>query len=154
MSDNPVTMFTVGCELLYGPITISKEEIIEFAKEFDPIFFHMDENAAKNSLLGGLAASGFHTCSLTMRMMCDAYLLNSTSQGAPETETIDWLGPVRPGDTLSGKSTVLTARRSRSRRDMLIVRFRHDTVNQNNEPVLSMVNSGFFRITNEASDDL
>jgi len=151
---NPVTAFTEGCTIPYGPISVSKEEIIEFAEEFDPIYFHMDEEAAKKSLLGGLAASGFHTCSLTMRMMCDAFLLQSTSQGAPEAEEIDWLGPVRPGDTLSGTSTVLTARRSRSRPDMLIVRFRHETVNQHNDPVLVVVNSGFFKIPEGDSNGL
>ncbi|MEM7215366.1 MAG: MaoC family dehydratase [Pseudomonadota bacterium] len=145
MFHDPVTAFPVGREIPYGPITISKQEIIEFAEEFDPAFFHLDEKAAQNSMLMGLSASGYHTCSLTMRMICDSYLLQSTSQGSPEAEEVNWHLPVRPGDILHGKSTVVSARFSKSRPEILIVLFRHETMNQQNELVLSMLNTGFFK---------
>ncbi|MEM9333014.1 MAG: MaoC family dehydratase [Pseudomonadota bacterium] len=146
MFKNPLTAFTTGREIPYGPMPVSRENIIEFAEEFDPAFFHIDEEAAKHSLLGGLSASGFHTCSLTMRMICDSYLLASTSQGSPIAEDIKWIKPVRPGDILSGKSKVVSTRRSASRPNMLIVQFRHETINQNDEAVLTMLNTGFFEI--------
>ena len=146
MYENPITAFPVGRQLPYGPITVSKQDIVKFAEEFDPIFFHLDEKAAKNSLLGGLSASGFHTCSLTMRMICDAYLLDSSSQGSPEVEELSWLGPVRPGDTLRGVSTVISARKSKSMPGIMIINFRHETFNQRDEPVLTMLNPGFFRL--------
>ena len=145
MFRDPVTAFPEMREIPYGPIGVSREDIIKFATEYDPAPFHIDEEAAKTSLHGGLIASGFHTCSLTMRMICDAYLLQSTCEGAAEAETIEWLAPVRPGDTLSGKSTIITNRQSRSRPDIVIITIRNDTYNQDGVQVLTLTNTAFFR---------
>lgn len=146
MYDNPLESFPPGTEITLGPKSVSRDEIIEFATEFDPIYFHTDEVAAKNSMLGGLVASGFHTCSLAMRMLCDAYITKSTSQGAPGIDECKWLAPVRPGDTISGVARVKNSRRSKSRPEILIVGFEFEFWNQNKTPVLFMSNSAMFRI--------
>jgi acyl dehydratase len=86
------------------------EEIIDFATKFDPQPFHLSEEAGKASLFGGLCASGWHTCAITMRMMCDEFLLETASLGSPGLENIRWIKPVRPGDTLHVRSVVLEAR--------------------------------------------
>lgn len=148
---DPRTIFTKGAILPLSKRNVSKTEIIEFAAEFDPAFFHIDEKAAKSSMLGGLVASGFHTCAIAMRMVCDSYLLQSTSQGAPEVEEIKWIAPVRPGDTLSGTSEVLEARQSNSRPEIWVTKLKHDMKNQNGEPVMSMTVIGLFRIPEMAS---
>lgn len=145
MFQDPVKSFPVGRKIPYGPISVSKDEIIEFAEEFDPVFFHTDEEAAKYSLLGGLSASGFHTCGLTMRMICDSFLNHSTCQGSPEIEQVNWSLAVRPGDTLKGTSTVNSARFSESRPDLYLVNFTHETHNQDDNPVMTMSNTIFFK---------
>ncbi|MDP3097074.1 MAG: MaoC family dehydratase, partial [Syntrophales bacterium] len=90
----------------FGGITLSKADIVRFAREFDPQPFHIDEDAASHSPFGGLIASGWHTCSMVMRMMCDAYLLDSASLGSPGIDKLKWLKPVRPGDTIELKWVV------------------------------------------------
>ena len=144
--ENPKDAFNAGAVLALEARTITKDEIIEFAEEFDPAFFHIDETAAKSSMLGGLVASGFHTCSILMRMICDSYLTRSTSQGAPEVVEINWLHPVRPGDTLSGQTTVLEGRQSASKPDLWISRLKHELANQDKLPVLSMTVVVLFKI--------
>lgn len=123
---------------------VTAEEIIEFAAEFDPQPMHLDEEAGKASLMGGLGASGWHTCAMFMRMMCDAFLLDSTSQGAPGVEFARWKKPVLAGDTLSGHSTVVARRRSKSRGDLGFVTCRHEVVNQKGETVMELENTGMF----------
>lgn len=127
-----------GMKLPFGPWTVSREEIVAFAAEFDPQPFHLDEEAGKASVLGGLAASGWHTASLLMRMICDAYLNDSTSQGGPSLEFLRWKRPVLAGDTLSGVTTIKDGRVSRSRPEIGIVTFHHDIVNQRGESVCEM----------------
>ena len=144
-SGNQLELFSVGTVHKYEPVTIFAEDIISFAEKYDPVYFHLDEEAAKSSMLGGLIASGFHTCSLTMRMICDAFLLQSPCQGSPGKEYVKWHEPVRPGDTLSGQSTVLSSRKSSKRPDILIVKYRHETINQRGSTVLTMENSIFMK---------
>ncbi|WP_442582645.1 MaoC family dehydratase [Mesorhizobium sp. ASY16-5R] len=136
--------FEVGASLPLGSKLVTAEEIIEFASEFDPQPMHLDEEAGKASILGGLSASGWHTCAMFMRMICDAYLLNSTSQGAPGVDHVKWRKPVLAGDTLTGRSTVMARRLSQSRPALGFVTFRFELFNQNGETVFDMQNTGMF----------
>jgi len=124
---------------------VDRERIKSFAAEFDPQPFHLDERAAATDLTSGLFASGWHVCALLMRMLCDAYLVESSCMGSPGIETLKWRRPVRPGDRLTGSSTVIELRRSATRPEMGIVRFRHEVVNQAGETVVLMENPIFFR---------
>lgn len=113
--------FKPGSVAEYGPHVITREEIMSFAAEYDPQPMHLDEDEARRSMLGGLAASGWHTCALTMRMIADGFVLNSGSMGSNAVEDLRWLAPVRPGDSLTVRATVLDTRVSRSRPDMGII---------------------------------
>lgn len=137
--------FTPGDTLALAPCTITKAMMVDFAKEFDPQAFHLDDSAGKESMLGGLAASGWHTCALFMRMMCDGWLLQSTSHGSPGIETARWLAPVLPGDRLQGTSTVLDKRVLAKMPAYGLVRFRHVVENAGGDTVLEMVNPIIFR---------
>ena len=141
---------TVGRVLSLPPYEVTAEEIVEFAAQFDPQPFHLDGESEQAAGVGGLIASGWHTCATAMRMFCDAYLLDSTSQGAPGVGAVRWLEPVRPGDTLSGTSTVREARVSSKRPGLGIVRIDHVVLNQHGRPVLQMDNTGLF-LTREAA---
>lgn len=137
--------FEVGSAHEFGGHTLTRDEIVRFASEFDPQPFHLDEEVARQSLFGALAASGWHTCSLVMRMMCDAYLLDSASLGSPGLENIRWLKPVLVGDTLSVRMEVLEARVMNSRPTVGLVRSRWEALNQRGEVVLGMEGWGMFR---------
>ena len=143
--------FSVGSERDCGEHTLTKEEIVRFAGEFDPQPFHVDEEAAKAGLFGGLAASGWHTCALLMRMMCDAYLLDSTSLGSPGIDALRWLKPVLVGDTLRARMRVLEARPMASKPGLGLVRSRWEVRNQRQEPVLTMEGWNIFRRRNAAA---
>ena len=110
--------FQEGAVAIYGPRLVTREEIVAFAAEFDPQPMHLDEMAASNTLLGGLGASGWHTCCLMMRIIADGFLLDSTSMGAPGIEDVRWLAPLRPGTNIRVRSTVLEKRASKSRPEM------------------------------------
>jgi acyl dehydratase len=115
--------FPTGETVAYGAYTLTREAILEFAGEYDPQPFHLDDEAAKSSLLGGLAASGWHACAIMMRLNCDGFLLNATSMGAPGIDEVKWLAPLRPGVVLSVRRTTLESRASRSRPEMGLVKF-------------------------------
>lgn len=136
--------FEEGAVLELGSKTVTAEEIIDFASQFDAQPMHLDEAAGKASILGGLAASGWHTCCLFMRMMCDGFLLDSTSQGSPGIEYARWKKPVLAGDTLSGRSVVAAKRESGSRPNLGFVTVRHELTNQRGEVVLEFQNTGMF----------
>lgn len=129
-----------------GKRTVSASEIVEFAREFDPQPMHLDEAAGNASILGGLSASGWHTCSIYMRMVCDAFILQSTSEGAPGIEYVRWKKPVHPGDTLAGRATITAKRRSKSRPDLGFATCRGELRNQRGETVLELENTGMFRL--------
>lgn len=131
---------TPGLSSTFGPLTVTKEDIVAFAREYDAQPFHVDEVAAKDSFIGTLIASGWHSCSLNMRLIADGFILDSTSMGAPGIEKVKWLRPVRPGDTLSTRMTVLESRPSKTRPAIGLVRFLFEMVNQADEPVLSQEN--------------
>ena len=136
--------FEVGASIPLGSKLVTAEEIVEFAREFDPQPMHLDEEAGRASILGGLSASGWHTCAIFMRMICDTYLLDSTSQGAPGVDHVKWRKPVLAGDTLTGRSTVTARRQSQSRPALGFVTFRFELFNQNGETVFDMQNTGMF----------
>jgi acyl dehydratase len=136
--------FVVGEKLTLGERTISKAEVLDFARQFDPQPFHVDDQAAEKSIYGGLIASGWHTCALAMRMMCDSYLLEAASMGSPGIDELRWLKPVRPGDTIRGEREILESRPSRSKPDRGIVRFDWRIYNQHDELVMTMKGMGLF----------
>ena len=143
--------FKVGEVEQIGGRLVSKDDIIEFARQFDPQSFHVDEAAAQQSLYGGLIASGWHTCAMVMRMMCDAYLLQSVSVGSPGIDNLKWLKPVRPGDTIRAQRTTLETRVSKSKPDIGIVNNLWEVFNQHGEMVMSMQGYGMFRLRNPGS---
>lgn len=110
--------FTPGRVLEYGPRRVTREEILDFAAEFDPQPFHIDEAAGRASMLGCLCASGWHSCCILMRMSADGFVLNSSSMGAPGVDEVRWLAPIRPGDDLTLRATVLSTRASDSRPEL------------------------------------
>jgi acyl dehydratase len=128
--------FTPGRVFPLASQTMTAEAIIEFASEFDPQPMHLDEEAGRASILGGLSASGWHTASVFMRMMYDGWLSGAASEGSPGIEFMEWKKPVLAGDTLSGRSTVLEARPLRSRPGIGMVTFLHEVMNQRGEVVM------------------
>ncbi|RUL97429.1 MaoC family dehydratase [Rhizobium chutanense] len=138
--------FEPGRRFALGPKLVLAEEIIEFAREFDPQPMHVDEAAGRASILGGLAASGWHTSAMLMRMMADSYILNALCEGAPGIDLMEWRKPVLAGDTLQGHSTVLETRPMRSRPGMGIAKFRHELENQRGELVCLSENSVMIRM--------
>lgn len=121
----------------FGSILVEEREIIEFARRYDPQVFHVDPEAAKKSSFGGLVASGWHTVALASRMVVDNELSSVASLGSPGIDELHWYKPVRPGDTLSVRITVLEARRSESKPDRGVVRGLIEVLNQRIEVVAS-----------------
>jgi len=136
--------FPVGTVREFGSVTLDRDDIVEFASRYDPQPFHLDEAAGRHTPFGGLVASGWHTAALAMRMMCDAYLLDAASLGSPGVDSLRWLAPVRPGDTLHGRMTVIGARPMKSRPDAGLVESRWEVFNQRDEQVLTMSGWGMF----------
>jgi len=130
--------FKPGDVIELGSRTISKESILAFAREFDPQPFHTDEEAAKRSIYGGLLASGWHTGSLLMRILNDGLLKDTASLGSPGVDELRWLKPVRPGDVLSARMTVLESIPSRSKPDRGLIRSLMELRNQHGEIVLTV----------------
>lgn len=128
--------FPVGSSIPLGPYKVERDEVLAFAAEFDPQPFHLGDAAAERNMLGGLSASGWHSCAIMMRMMCDALLLGSTSQGSPGVDFVRWKKPMRPGDVLSGTMTVREARLSATRPGLGIAKLHNDIVNQAGDAVL------------------
>lgn len=121
-----------------GSIAVEEAEIVAFARRFDPQPIHADPEAAKQSVFGGLIASGWHTASLMMRLFVDYYLSRVASLSSPGLDELRWLKPVRPGDELSLRVTVLENNRSRSKPDRGVVRSYIEVRNQRNEVVMTM----------------
>lgn len=131
--------FTPGRVLEHGSRALSEEDIVRFAREWDPQRYHTDPQAAKLTPFGGLIASGWQSCAVLMRLMCDAYLNESSCVGSPGIDEIRFLKPVRPGDALRFRATVLESTPSRTKPGRGNVVFRWELLNQNDEVVLSMV---------------
>ena len=130
--------YTPGHIYEFGTITVSEAEIVAFARQFDPQDFHLDPEKAATGPFGGLTASGWHTISLAMRLYVDHYLSHVASLASPGSEDIRWLKPVRPGDALRIRVTILDARPSRSKPDRGIVRARVEAINQTDDVVLGV----------------
>jgi acyl dehydratase len=142
---NPVTAdrrhyedLALGEVIDIGKTTVSKEMIVSFAREFDPFPFHLDEEAAKASLLGGLASSGWQTAALSLRLLGDAFLNTIASMGGLGFSDLKWKTPVMVGDTIGGTATIAGLRRSRHHPERGIVTLDVDSRNQRREPVMSM----------------
>ena len=118
--------FQPGAVAIYGPRLVTREEIVAFAAEFDPQPMHLDEAAASATILGGLGASGWHSCCLLMRMIADGFILDSSSMGGPGVDEVRWLKPLRPGTRVRIRSTVLDTRASNSRPEMGLVKFQFE----------------------------
>jgi acyl dehydratase len=136
--------FIPGTTEILGPVTVSKEDILAFAREYDPQPFHVDEIAAKESFVGTLIGSGWHTACINMRLVAEEKILDSTSMGSPGIDELKWLKPVRPGDTLRSRMTIVDSRPSKSRPAIGLVRFRFELVNQADEVVMTQANSIMF----------
>lgn len=138
--------FEIGNSFPLGPQRLSEQEIIAFSELYDPQPMHLDPGSEQSRAMGGLMASGWHTCSLFMRMLCDSFLLDTASQGSGGLEEVNWLLPVRAGDTLSGNATVTDRRISQKRPDLGIVFFDYKMANQHGDVVLTMKGTGMIKV--------
>ncbi len=129
--------FVPGSVRIFGAMLVKEEEIIEFARRYDPQVFHADPVAARKTAYGGLVASGWHTAAMAMRLIVEHYLSRVASVGSPGVDELRWLKPVRPGDILSVRVTVLEARRSESKPDRGVVRSLVEVLNQDMVVVMS-----------------
>ena len=135
--------FHVGDTFDLGALTVTEEEILSFARQFDPQYFHIDPERAKDSIFGGLVASGWHITALFMRLFVDGLLSQTDSIASPGVDEVRWLLPVRPGETLRGRFTVIAASSSRSRPTMGILRSRSELFNQHDELVMTLTGVHF-----------
>jgi acyl dehydratase len=131
--------FTQGHFGSFGPRHVTREETIAFAAEFDPQPMHLDEDAARESMLRGLSGSGWHLCSLMMRMMFDGFIGRTASLGSPGVNEMRWLSPLRPGDDLMLDVDVIEARVSKSRPETGIVTFKCKVRNKAGHELCEMV---------------
>ncbi|HXW19008.1 MAG TPA: MaoC family dehydratase [Roseiarcus sp.] len=129
--------FEPGAVREYGDTEVLAVRIKAFAEQFDPQPFHLDEQAARETMAGGLIASGWHTVVMLHRMNMDNYLRRMASQGGLGAEDIKWLKPVRPGDRLKARCTIAAARPSKSRPESGIVEFAFEVINQKDEVVMT-----------------
>lgn len=130
--------FAPGDVASYGPRLVTREEIVAFAAEFDPQPMHLDEDAARAGMLGGLAASGWHSCALLMRIISDGFLLDSSFMGGTGVDEVRWHGPVRPGDRLTVRATVLETRESSSRPELGFAKVLFEMFNAAGQKLMTM----------------
>ena len=135
----------VGQTTRFGRYEVTAAEIVEYARQFDPQPFHVDEEAARQSHFGGLIASGWHTGAMLMRMVCDSAIPGHATNGAIGFDDLKWLKPVRPGDVLSVENVVVEKVESRSRRDIGVVKIAGRVLNQTGETVMSLTSLVLYR---------
>lgn len=140
--------FTEGRVFDLGTYQVTRDEVIAFASEFDPQPFHLDEAAAKSSVLGGLSASGWHNCAIMMRMICDGYLNDAAGMGSSGMDEVKWLKPVYAGETLTGTMTVVARRVSSKRPEMGILTCRWELFNLAGEKKVEQTGVNFMRVRN------
>ena len=143
--------YPAGAVFTAGPIAVSEAEIIEFARKYDPQAMHTDLEAAAAGRFGGLIASGWHTGALMMRLLADNFLSPASSVASPGLDELRWLQPVRPGDSLSLRVTILEARPSRSRPGEGVLRSLVEVLNQQGEVVMSLKPISLIRRRPESS---
>lgn len=131
--------FSPGHFGTFGPLHVTRDDIIAFAAEFDPQPMHLDDEAARHSMLGGLAGSGWHLGSLTMRMLFDGFIGRTASLGSPGVDELRWTAPFRPGDDLTMDVEVLESRPSRSKPELGIVKLKVTVRNASGETLLVMI---------------
>lgn len=137
--------FAVGERFEFGAYTVGEQEIVDFARRYDPQPFHLDVNAAAESPYGGLIASGFQSIALCFRLFIQSGIFKESSIGSPGLDEVRWLAPVRPGDTLHSEVEVLEVRPSTSKPDRGIARLRYAAVNQRGETVLSFIGNNLLK---------
>ena len=142
----PFEDFEVGQTQNFGAYEVTEEEVVDFARKYDPQFFHLDAEAAKQSLFGGLCASGWHTCAMTMAMMVENMAQKGLSLGSPGIDKLRWIKPVYPGDVLSVHMEVLETKASRSRPNIGFVTSRV-TVSNQQTAVMEFISVGIFPIS-------
>jgi len=135
----------VGDTERFGRYEVTREEIIEYARQFDPQPFHLDEEAAKASMFGGLIASGWHTGAMLIRMLNDHSIPRAATTGALGFDDLKWVKPVRPGDTLSVETRVLEKTESRNRPEIGVVKIESRVLNQAGELKMSLVSLVLYR---------
>jgi acyl dehydratase len=140
--------YVAGAVYEYGYTSVSEADIIAFAERFDPQPIHTDARFAAGGPFGGLIASGWHTASLAMRLVVDHYVSRVASLASPGVDELRWPTPVRPGDLLRVRTTILETRRSRSKPDRGLVRTRAELLNQHDQIVLSLVAMNLIRLRN------
>ena len=143
--------FSVGWTAEYGPRRVTREEIIGFAAQFDPQPMHLDEEAAANSMLRGLSGSGWHLCSLMMRMMADGFITRAASLGSPGVDEVRWLRPLRAGESVRVRATVLETRASRSRPQLGFVKFLFELLDSSGTVLMTLTVSPMFGRRDAAS---
>jgi acyl dehydratase len=138
--------FKPGAVTEYGPRLVTREEIVGFAAEFDPQPMHLDETAGRATMLGGLSASGWHTCCLMMRMLVDGVVGHSSSMGAPGIDEVRWLKPLRPGTHIRVRTTVLDSRVSKSRPDLGFVKMLCEVIDDGDATIMTLDTSLMFGV--------
>ena len=137
----------VGAKHSFGNYQVTRDEVIEFAKKYDPQSFHLDDEAAAKTYFGKISASGWHTCAMTMRMMVDDMTGKKfASLGSPGVDEIRWIRPVYPGDTLRCESELIEKRQSGSKPEMGSYRSKVAIINQEDQPVMTMVTIALIRV--------
>ncbi len=139
--------FHAGRIITGGPYRVNEQEVLEFARAWDPQWFHTDADAAASGQFDGLIASGWHTCAIAMRLIVDAALAGSESYASPGVEDVRWPSPVRPGDELRLRAQVLDVRRSNSRSEIGVLRWRWQLHNQSGAEVLELTATSLFRLS-------
>jgi len=139
--------FKEGMVIQHGPVRVTEDDILDFARRYDPQWFHIDPPRAQASRWGGLIASGWHTCALAMRMAVDGFLHDSDAFGSPGLGQVRWRVPVRPGDDLTLSARVDAVRRSSSRDNLGIVTWTWTLLNQRGEEVLELETTALFDLS-------
>ena len=136
--------FAPGQDIDLGTRTVTEEEIVAFAREYDPQPFHVDRDAAAHSIYGGVIASGWHTCGMMMRMVVDGIMNRSASMGSPGLDGVRWLAPVRAGDTLNVHYQTVQVKASASKPDRGVVWSKWVAINQHGQTVCTVEGMGMF----------